>query len=86
MSTLDDKLLGEKLHYYCSSSEDEDDEQGKISDSEQVQQQMQQEPEPEPEPIRVPRMESLERSGYSTNVSHNHSFRSSRDLNLMNVL
>ena len=25
MSTLDDKLLGEKLHYYCSSSEDESD-------------------------------------------------------------
>ncbi len=24
MSTLDDKILGEKLHYYCSSSEDED--------------------------------------------------------------
>lgn len=24
MATLDDKLLGEKLHYYCSSSEDED--------------------------------------------------------------
>ena len=23
MATLDDKLLGEKLHYYCSSSEDE---------------------------------------------------------------
>lgn len=28
MATLDDKLLGEKLHYYCSSSEDEDDERG----------------------------------------------------------
>lgn len=24
MATLDDKLLGEKLHYYCSSSEDEE--------------------------------------------------------------
>jgi hypothetical protein len=24
MATLDDKLLGEKLHYYCSSSEEED--------------------------------------------------------------
>jgi len=24
MSTLDDKILGEKLHYYCSSSEEED--------------------------------------------------------------
>jgi len=23
MATLDDKLLGEKLHYYCSSDEDE---------------------------------------------------------------
>ena len=26
MATLDDKLLGEKLHNYCTSSEDEDDE------------------------------------------------------------
>lgn len=25
MATLDDKLLGEKTHYYCSSSEDEGD-------------------------------------------------------------
>lgn len=25
MATLDDKLLGEKLHYYCSSSEDENE-------------------------------------------------------------
>lgn len=24
MSTLEDKILGEKLHYYCSSSEDEE--------------------------------------------------------------
>ncbi|XP_050698365.1 phosducin-like protein [Eriocheir sinensis] len=27
MATLDDRLLGEKLHYYCSSSEDEDEEE-----------------------------------------------------------
>jgi len=27
MATLDDKLLGEKLHYYCSSSEDEGEEE-----------------------------------------------------------
>ena len=26
MATLDDKLLGEKLHYYCDSSDDERDE------------------------------------------------------------
>ena len=26
MTTLDDKLLGEKLHNYCSSSESEDGE------------------------------------------------------------
>jgi len=25
MATLDDKILGEKLHYYCSSSEDEEE-------------------------------------------------------------
>lgn len=32
MTTLDDKILGEKLQYYCSSSEDEgsdnDDDEG----------------------------------------------------------
>jgi Phosducin len=28
MATLDDKLLGEKTHYYCSSSEDEDENSG----------------------------------------------------------
>lgn len=26
MATLEDRLLGEKTHYYCSSSEDEDEE------------------------------------------------------------
>lgn len=34
MATLDDKLLGEKLHYYCSSSEDEGEE--KETDKERV--------------------------------------------------
>lgn len=37
MSTLEDKILGEKLHYYCSSSEDEGNDSGdsdKESDSE----------------------------------------------------
>ena len=37
MCTLDDKLLGEKVHYYCSSSEGEDDDEedsrGKGGDS-----------------------------------------------------
>ncbi|KAG7166775.1 phosducin-like protein [Homarus americanus] len=37
MATLDDRLLGEKLQYYCSSSEDEDgeeeEEEGKENDS-----------------------------------------------------
>jgi hypothetical protein len=28
MSTLEDKILGEKLHYYCSSSEDEGNNSG----------------------------------------------------------
>eukprot|EP00096_Caligus_rogercresseyi_P006798 TRINITY_DN2365_c0_g1_i1.p2 TRINITY_DN2365_c0_g1~~TRINITY_DN2365_c0_g1_i1.p2 ORF type:complete len:256 (-),score=100.52 TRINITY_DN2365_c0_g1_i1:158-925(-) len=28
MATLDDKLMGEKLHYYCSSSEDEGEDDG----------------------------------------------------------
>jgi len=26
--SLDDRILGEKTHYYCSSSEDEDDDEG----------------------------------------------------------
>ena len=30
MATMDDKLMGEKRHYYCSSSEDEDDEAPKF--------------------------------------------------------
>jgi hypothetical protein len=28
MSTLEDKIMGEKLHYYCSSSEDEGGDDG----------------------------------------------------------
>lgn len=34
MATLDDRILGEKLHYYCSSSEDEEDEPEKLQDGE----------------------------------------------------
>jgi len=33
MATLDDKLLGEKLHYYCSSSEDEGEDKDCIEKS-----------------------------------------------------
>lgn len=32
MVTLDDRLLGEKLQNYCSSSSDEEDEGGKIAE------------------------------------------------------
>jgi len=32
MATLDDKLMGEKLHYYCSSSEDEGHEDSDADD------------------------------------------------------
>ena len=35
MATLDDKLLGEKLHYYCSSSEDEDGDKEEPSTSQE---------------------------------------------------
>lgn len=31
MATLDDKLLGEKTHYYCSSSSDEDDDDNDLN-------------------------------------------------------
>ena len=36
MATLDDKLLGEKLHYYCSSSEDEEENEPKNEDDSNV--------------------------------------------------
>lgn len=36
MATLDDKLMGEKLHYYCSSSEDEDEGPKLIKDEDVV--------------------------------------------------
>jgi hypothetical protein len=45
MSTLDDKLLGEKLHYYCSSSEDEDEPALQRVDPSQEQ------PQPRPQPV-----------------------------------
>jgi hypothetical protein len=32
MATLEDKIMGEKLEYYCSSSEDEGPEEGGDSD------------------------------------------------------
>lgn len=34
MATMEDRLLGEKLHYYCSSSEGEDEEEdeGRVED------------------------------------------------------
>ena len=32
MSTLDDKILGEKLHYYCSSSEEEDNNEHNVQE------------------------------------------------------
>lgn len=34
MSTLEDKILGEKLQYYCSSSEDEGQDNSANSDKE----------------------------------------------------
>lgn len=34
MTTLDDKLLGEKLQYYYSSSEDEDSDKEELHDEE----------------------------------------------------
>jgi len=37
MATLDDKILGEKLHYYCSSSEDEDEDDSNSEKGESAQ-------------------------------------------------
>lgn len=44
MATLDDKLLGEKLHYYCSSSsesegEDDENDNGNTAPTQQTQNQ-----------------------------------------------
>lgn len=36
MATLEDKILGEKLHNYCSSSEESDGEDDSNSDSEKT--------------------------------------------------
>jgi hypothetical protein len=36
MSTLEDKILGEKLQYYCSSSEDEKDSGDEGGDEDQA--------------------------------------------------
>lgn len=36
MSTLEDKIMGEKLHYYCSSSEDEKDDEDEGVDEDQA--------------------------------------------------
>jgi len=38
MATLDDKLLGEKLHYYCSSSEDEGENDDEINEPQPINQ------------------------------------------------
>lgn len=65
MATLDDKILGEKLHYYCSSSEDEgeeeDDDRGAGSSSAATQRQS--------APTFIPERDLREWDGYSCNVS-----------------
>ena len=59
----DDRLLGEKVHYYCSSSEDEDDE-GDNSGSEG------EEKSSQPEPLKfIPEPEIKDYNGRCTNVS-----------------
>lgn len=57
MATLEDKILGEKLHNYCSSSEDEDPDSGSEDES----------PKPEPkEPASLPEPNKWE--GTATNT------------------
>lgn len=58
--SFDDKMLGEKAHYYCSSSEDEADDSDKeeLEDGVSV--------EPEPAPLPVPDISHYQ--GYSTNT------------------
>lgn len=62
--SLDDRILGEKTHYYCSSSEDEDDDEnsehkGKSKESTKG----------EKLPTFIPEPDVNQYSGRSTNVS-----------------
>ena len=60
--SLDDKLLGEKTHYYCSSSEDEgDDEQDSGEESKGS--------AASKAPTFIPEPQIDEYKGYSTNVN-----------------
>ncbi len=60
--TLDDKLLGEKAQYYCSSSEDEGEDESDANDNENPR--VQEEPSIEP-----PALEDYK--GHCTNVRMN---------------
>ena len=59
---LDDKLLGEKVHNYCSSSEDEGEEDSDLGDEDE------QKPVSKP-PTFIPEPQLNNYSGHCTNVS-----------------
>lgn len=59
--SLDDKLLGEKTHYYCSSSEDEADDNDQSGDDEK--------PADSKQASFIPEPELKEYGGTCTNVN-----------------
>ena len=58
----DDRLLGEKTHYYCSSSEDEGEEEDETKYGDEKGKE-------EAKPSDIPAPELTDYKGYSTNVS-----------------
>ncbi|XP_067003543.2 phosducin-like protein [Anabrus simplex] len=60
MTTLEDKILGEKTHYYCSSSEDEDGAEDEVEEESVSKTAQPSEPVQPPEPYKW--------EGYSTNT------------------
>jgi len=68
--SLDDKLLGEKTHYYCSSSEDEGEEGSEGDEGSEDEDGGKRGAASEKAPPSLPEPQLKEYSGRSTNVSH----------------
>ena len=63
----DDRLLGEKTHYYCSSSEDEDEEEDETKYGDEKGKGAEKGPDPNIAPPEIG-----DYKGYATNVSQTH--------------
>ena len=71
--SLDDKLLGEKTHYYCSSSEGEDGSEEEGEEGSDGEDMGKRGAATEIAPTSLPEPQMKEYSGRSTNVSHSNS-------------